>query len=153
MKIRPASAADLSAVVRNECASFTTPWSRSTFVALLSRPEVLFRVVEDEDENVLGHGILWHVLDEAELANLAVAPGARGQGLGGRLLDVLLAEAALRGVVQVFLEVRESNAAALHLYRERGFEPVGVRHDYYTSPREDARVMRIDLQSDLSRAS
>jgi ribosomal-protein-alanine N-acetyltransferase len=42
----------------------------------------------------------------------------------------------------VYLEVRQSNAAALAMYRARGFRPVGVRTDYYRNPREDALVLR-----------
>jgi [ribosomal protein S18]-alanine N-acetyltransferase len=145
MKIRPAITADLPAVVETERASFTTPWSERTFVSLVSNDSVLFRVVEDYAGNVIGHGVVWWVLDEAELANLAVAPRARRAGVGRRLLDALLAEVALRGVTRVFLEVRESNTAAQELYAGRGFEPVGVRRDYYLRPREDARVLKLEL--------
>ena len=47
----------------------------------------------------------------------------------------------------MILEVRESNKAARQLYAEAGFRIVGVRSDYYVSPREDALVMRIRLDS------
>jgi ribosomal-protein-alanine N-acetyltransferase len=50
-------------------------------------------------------------------------------------------------VSAVFLEVRESNEAALALYRKRGFEQVGVRKQYYDRPQEDARILRLDLRS------
>jgi len=46
----------------------------------------------------------------------------------------------------VFLEVRESNAAARSLYGERGFEPVGTRRAYYRNPVEDALVLRLSLR-------
>ena len=39
------------------------------------------------------------------------------------------------------LEVRPSNAAALALYRELGFQPVGRRRDFYTDPTEDALLL------------
>lgn len=151
MRIRPARRADLDQVVRNEEASFSVPWSRGTFVELLSRLNVLFRVVEDDEGRVIAHGILWHVDDEGELANMAVCPDSRRRGIATRLLDALLAEAGLRGVARVFLEVRDSNESARHLYAARGFETVGRRPNYYSKPREDAQVLRIDLEPDLSR--
>ncbi len=153
MKIRPATTADLDAVVRNESSSFSTPWSRHTFLSLLARHTVIFRVAEDDEGELIGHGIIWWVFDEAELANLAIAPSARGKGVGGSLLDVLLAEVALHGVLRVFLEVRKSNEAAHRLYRSRGFEAVGERRNYYVNPREDAIVLQLDFDVDLSRAS
>jgi ribosomal-protein-alanine N-acetyltransferase len=45
----------------------------------------------------------------------------------------------------VFLEVRESNAAARTLYENAGFEQTGRRRSYYTSPLEDAILYRRTL--------
>lgn len=149
-QVRPARREDLPRVLSTEAASFSTPWSRATFEALLPRPSVVFRVLVAPDpragEIVAGHGVLWAVGPEAEVANVAVAPSFRGTGGGALLLDVLLGEAALRGVERVFLEVRRSNHSARQLYRSRGFEEVGVRPGYYTKPREDALVLALDLQ-------
>jgi len=55
------------------------------------------------------------------------------------------------GMLHVWLEVRASNVAAQHLYTGLGFRISGTRKDYYTPrfagfPREDALVMRYDLQ-------
>ena len=147
MRIRPATVADLDQIARNEQVCFSTPWSRHTFLSLLARPTVLFRVVETDSGELAGHGIVWWVFDEAELANLAVVPDARGSGVGGRLLDALLAEVSIHGVTRVFLEVRKSNEAAARLYGSRGFQVVGERKDYYVKPREDARVLQLDLDA------
>ncbi len=144
---RAARRSDLEAVVRNEAACFTTPWSRATFEALLDRPTVAFRVLEIEGRTV-GHGVLWWVGPEAEVANVAVHPELRGQGHGGRILDGLLAEAGIRGVDRVFLEVRESNASARKLYARRGFVSVGRRPGYYRKPTEDALVMVLGLEAE-----
>jgi [ribosomal protein S18]-alanine N-acetyltransferase len=143
-EVRPATRDDLVRVVETERACFSTPWSRSTFEALLGRNTVCFRVLEVGGE-VMGHAVLWWVGPEAEVANVAVAPLYRGRGGGARLLDALLAEAAIRGVERVFLEVRESNRDARALYDGRGFVPVGRRPRYYQKPTEDAVVMELDL--------
>jgi ribosomal-protein-alanine N-acetyltransferase len=74
---------------------------------------------------------------EAELDSMAVAAGARRQGIGGALLAAFLEWAREAGAV-VRLEVRASNAAAIRLYRRAGFVPSGARPGYYRNPAEDA---------------
>ena len=53
-----------------------------------------------------------------------VAPGVRGRGLGGRLLDELEAAAAAAGRTVTRLETNGQLGAALALYRKRGYEEV-----------------------------
>jgi [ribosomal protein S18]-alanine N-acetyltransferase len=45
----------------------------------------------------------------------------------------------------VFLEVRQSNAAARRFYEKNGFQQSGRRKSYYANPSEDAILYRIDL--------
>lgn len=61
------------------------------------------------------------------------------------MLDRLLSRARCGGVTAVFLEVRDTNEPALDLYRTMGFRQVGVRREYYERPREDARILWLDL--------
>lgn len=142
--IRPARTEDLPRIAEVEQAAFSTPWSLHSFRALIPLERVLFRVLE-ADGVILGHGVLWQVADEGEVANIAIHPLARRRGFGTRLLEHLLEEAAASGVVRVFLDVRESNLDAIRIYRRRGFQVVGRRTDYYQKPVEDALVLRLDL--------
>ena len=93
--------------------------------------------------------VAWFAADEGEVANLAVTPRLRQRGFGLALLDSVLAEAAERGTTSLFLEVRESNAAARKLYASRNFEEVGRRKRYYRSPEEDALILRCTLKRSL----
>jgi ribosomal protein S18 acetylase RimI-like enzyme len=56
---------------------------------------------------------------------LVVAAEARGQGLGGQLLDEGIREARRRGVAKLGLRVLSNNPGAVRLYRGRGFEEEG----------------------------
>ena len=56
---------------------------------------------------------------------------ARRQGIGRALLQGALEYARARGVVRIFLEVAEGNAAALGLYAAFGFVSMGRRRGYY----------------------
>jgi [ribosomal protein S18]-alanine N-acetyltransferase len=91
---------------------------------------------------VQGFLVARHVASEWELENIVVAPLARRKGLGQQLLDALLVAARETNSSSVFLEVRESNAAARCLYEKAAFEQTGRRKSYYTDPVEDAVLYR-----------
>ena len=144
--LRPMRRRDVLEVTEIERGSFSAPWSAVAFRSLLRRRNAVLLVAE-EGERIAGYAVLWIASEVAELGNLAVRPAFRGQGTGRALLDEVLREAAAGGARTVFLEVRKSNEAARQLYARAGFRIAGVRSDYYVSPREDALVMRIRLDS------
>ncbi len=143
-EVRPMRTEDLDSVMEIERASFSTPWSETSFRNLLSREDADLWVAI-VDGALRAYAVVWYVDREAELGNLAVARRWRRRGLGRWLLDWALNAARTRGTGQIFLEVRESNRAAQRLYEERGFRRVGVRRRYYRAPAEDAWVMCLEL--------
>ena len=158
VKVRPMTRDDVDAVSALERATFSTPWSAETFLALQDRePDVEIWVAQADvgkrsgalegaaPDGVTGYAVMWCVADQAELANLAVRPDLRGTGVGSALLDQILNRCSQRGAESVFLEVRSSNEPAQDLYRSRGFRMVGVRKRYYREPFEDACVMMCTL--------
>jgi ribosomal-protein-alanine N-acetyltransferase len=76
--------------------------------------------------------------DEAELLNIGVDPAARRRGVASALLEALYR--AARG--DIFLEVAESNAAAMALYEKHGWVRIAVRRGYYEGGRINAVVMK-----------
>lgn len=139
--VRPAKPEDLLIVCAIEAQSFPSPWQPDTFRSLLTRDQVRILVAELPREGVVGYAVFWWVVDEGELANLAVAETHRGRGIGSRLLDRVLAYGKAEGIENLFLEVRASNTRAQQLYLARGFRQVGVRRGYYRDPWEDALVL------------
>jgi ribosomal-protein-alanine N-acetyltransferase len=120
---------------------FADPWSTQDFRDCVSF--ALFLVAE-ADDNVVGYAVALEAADEGEILNLAVAEAGRRRGLGRALVEAIVAALSDRGVRQVYLEVRESNAPARALYSEFGFKEVGRRRAYYRRPVEDAMVLRLD---------
>lgn len=146
--IRKMRVADLASVMEIELATFTMPWSESTFRGLLRRTDSDLFIAEKNDR-VIGYAVFWSVIDQGELGNVAVSPLYRGRGIGTRLVDAVLVRALEKGVRDVFLEVRKSNFGAQRLYKEFGFFEVGKRRNYYLEPLEDAIVMKRVLDEEL----
>jgi len=144
LEIQPMRRHDLDDVEVIERLSFTAPWSRRSFAGLLGRADADLWV-GTVDGSLVGYAVVWYMLGEAELGNLAVSPEWRGRGIGGRLLEFAVEKARERGTRRIYLEVRMSNEVARSLYEARGFQQIGVRKRYYRSPVEDARVMGLEL--------
>ncbi len=135
---------DLPRIVQIEGRSFAAPWSESTFRGLMRRPSACL-IAAERAGKVVGFFAMWFASDEAELGDLVVHPSYRHKGIGGKLLTYALREARQRAARTVVLEVRASNDAAKALYEAAGFSILTVRKGYYSTPKEDAIVMRLEL--------
>jgi len=145
MTMRPLLNDDLDDVLEVESASFVEPWSRALFADEIAQPNRRYLAAFDGDA-VCGYGGVMLVGEDAHVVTLAVAPGFRERGVASQLLMALIDAAGAGGARHLTLEVRESNQAALELYRKFGFEPAGTRKGYYTT--EDAVVMwAVDIDS------
>jgi len=138
---------DVDAVHALEVSAYSFPWTRGNFVDSLVAGH-LAEVLRTADGEIVGYFVALPGADEMHLLNLAVAPAHQRRGHARRLLDALVARSVALGARTLWLEVRESNAAAQALYRRYGFVPVGRRRGYYPAAhgrREDAVLMSLDL--------
>lgn len=115
--------------------------SMACFEAFLQHPNQEYLVLLQEEKVV---GLLSYIQTdfEAELLDIAVEESMRGLGFGKALLMEMLHQLQEKGIPEVFLEVRKSNAIAKTLYRSFGFLEIGVRKEYYSHPVEDAVLMK-----------
>ena len=122
--VRGATAADAPALAALHALAFDHPWSAVEIAELLASGAVALMTAD-------GFILVREAAGEAEILTLAVAPGARRQGLGRTLV-----EAALEwlGPADLFLEVAADNAAAIALYERTGFARAGIRRGYYPRP-------------------
>jgi len=143
--IRDMGPDDVAAVARLEAQSYAFPWSEGIFRDCLRAG--YYCCLAEREERCIGYAIMSVGAGEAHVLNLCVAEDFRRRGLGASLLEQLLEHAGTAGAREIFLEVRPSNAAALHLYRSRGFAHIGIRRSYYQAAngREDAVVLRRQL--------
>ena len=138
--VRKMQPEDLLQVCEIEKDNFSLPWSEKSFLESMERDDTLFLVALDREE-VAGYLGCYCVAGEGEITNVAVKSSYRRQGVGGKLLETLYEEAKALHTQEFFLEVRESNEAAISLYSRQGFVKEGVRKNFYEQPVENAVIM------------
>lgn len=124
---------------------FSMPWSENAISGELTNPLSLW-IVAIEAGKVVGYVGSQSVMGEADMMNLAVQPEYRRKGIGRGLVQTLVHRLSKNGVYSLTLEVRASNETAITLYRNLGFAQVGRRPNYYTNPREDALILRLEWE-------
>lgn len=157
MKIRNATVDDISSIIALErAAASAAHWSEAQYRdVLLPRTTTTGNLVLVAEKTpgqtseaaapLLGFLVARQIAPEWELENIVVAASVRRNGVGKQLLKALLDAARQSNSQAVFLEVRNSNAAARALYESAGFVFSGRRNSYYTQPFEDAILYRFDL--------
>lgn len=142
MTLRPASFDDCAALARLHATGFDRPWEAEDFETLLL--DSADGLVIEDNGRILSCLFARLVIDEAEIVTFVTDPEFSRQGLARRLIKTLTEDYRRRGVVKLFLEVREDNLAAQQLYQSQGFEIMGQRRDYYAGSdgtRRDAITM------------
>lgn len=145
VRIRAATAEDVSLLSELETRLFPAePWSAQAIAGHLAAPHTLSLLLTDGDDPA-GYLFAGFCPPEGELYRIAVLPAYRRRGYGRALLDELFRYAAERSVGSFWLEVRESNTAAIKLYRSVGFSVSSRREKYYRDPFEAALVLTAEL--------
>ena len=146
---------DFQDVMEIERQSFACPWGEASFRQEMNRDNPgSYVLVARQNQVPVAFIVFWMVEDEVHIANLAVSPTCRRQGIGKYLLGKSLEYIRGQGGRQVFLEVRVSNIPAQNLYRQFGFKIASIRKRYYTDNGEDAYIFyipdltKIDLSLD-----
>ena len=135
---------DLAAVADLEKEIFTDPWSENAIRESMQQAQTLL-LSALEDGVLVGYLIVYYVLEDGEIARIAVESNSRRKGVASRLLKELAFICADNGVNKLLLDVRESNESAKAFYEKKGFVLDGVRKNYYTNPTEDAILMSLEL--------
>lgn len=134
MELRPFAVADATTVARWPasaaeaalwCGSPDFPVAAQVVAGWQQDPDVRGHVLAVSG-TLLGYGEVWcdEGEGEAELARVIVAPGARGRGVGRRLVRGLAEQALRAGYTEMFMRVHPTNTDALRCYRGAGFLPV-----------------------------
>ena len=139
MQIKDFSNAFIDDIIEIENESFERPWTRAMFESSAKNPAVCFKVAR-EDGRTAGYCIYWIAGGDTEILNIAVAKEFRGRSFARNMLALAEEMSKEAGSGAIFLEVRESNKAAVNLYLSSGFEKTGIRKKYYIT--EDAVLLK-----------
>ena len=120
--------------------AFSMPWHKESFLEMIANENACYLVALVGEEVVASCG-LRHIVGEGEITNVVTKSTMRGKGVGRQILLRLLEEGSKMGAEAFTLEVRVSNAPAIHLYESLGFVSEGVRKNFYEEPTEDALIM------------
>jgi ribosomal-protein-alanine acetyltransferase len=132
LKLRRAGEADLAAIaeIQRACRE-AAQWDVRDYLAYDFVAAVY-------GESIAGFAVARRLADgESELLNVAVDPAFRRRGIA----RCLLRELTTRHNGTLWLEVRESNAAARGFYKSFGFNEIEARAEYYGESGETAIVM------------
>ena len=147
MNIRSARPEDVGAMAALATQAPTAAhWAESSYSGLLDdKAAARISLVAEYAGAIQGVLIARIIGDECELENIVVAEGSQRHGVGSALMGALINAVRDRKAKSIFIEVRESNAAARALYETRGFSISGRRQLYYREPAEDAVLYTLAL--------
>lgn len=140
-ELKPGEAAEAAALAGRCEGAAQWPTGEYARIASPGRPGEFCLVVERPDGGLAGLLVARVLAGESEILNLAVGAEHRRLGLGSHLLAAALGRGKAMGAKQVWLEVRESNEAAIAFYHRHGFVLSGRRPGYYDSPCEAALIL------------
>jgi len=142
--IEAAAESDLPQIIEIEQEAIAPPWTHGALLGEIYREDSFFAVarLDPRSPPLLGFVILRRMGDDGELLQIAVDKAARRRGVADSLMAAALEFTKEASAGTIFLEVRKTNEAAVGLYKKHGFKTVRTRKDYYSSPVEDAIVMK-----------
>lgn len=126
------------AALEKEC--FSEPWSEQAFCDTVDNPDAFFLTVWQEGQ-LAGYCGVFRAWTDGDICNVAVEPAKRKQGIGRRMLTLLMKQGERMGITDYTLEVRAGNEPAIRLYEALGFKGEGIRPGFYEKPKEDALIM------------
>jgi len=137
---RNASEADIEKIAQLEAMTFSDAWTVKSISDTFKQKQA-FLTVAEVDGIVSGYCIVYYVMDEAEIARIAVNETVRRQGIGRGLLDFTCKCCGEKQINKLLLDVRESNIGAIVFYKRYGFLEDGIRKNFYEMPKENAVLM------------
>jgi ribosomal-protein-alanine acetyltransferase len=147
MDIRGARQEDVGAMVALARQSpAAAHWAESFYSGLFEeKATARISLVAEDAGGVRGFLIARVFGDECELENIVVAEASQRRRIGSRLIRALIDAVDGQKAKRIFLEVRESNAAARSCYDACGFSIAGRRESYYSDPAEAALLYTLAL--------
>ncbi|MBQ8668282.1 ribosomal protein S18-alanine N-acetyltransferase [bacterium] len=133
---------DVDGVISIEQAAYGDHhWSRESFLSEINNELARYYSLHTPEGEMVGYAGCWHILEEAHITTIAIAPDFRRRKYAEALLKRIIDDCYKEKIKYITLEVRVSNEPAIKLYTKYGFSSFGVRKGYYQDNNEDALIM------------
>lgn len=130
--LRKTSMDDLNYVIQTEqdpeSKNFILLWSREQHVEALNNKDFSHLIIEDNERNQLGYVIILGTLNPNSCFEiLRINLSVRDKGYGKKAMNLIMGYLFNNlKAHRVWLDVRERNQRAIHLYKSLGFKVEGV---------------------------
>lgn len=118
-------------------------WNSNVLETELKNPFTKY-IVAKIDTEIVGFAGVIDTVDQFEITNIVVKKSFRKQGIGNKLLEVLIDMARESNKNEIILEVNNKNVVAIKLYEKNGFKNIGIRKKYYN--KDDANIMALRIK-------
>ncbi len=137
---------DIDPILKIEIGSFHHPWSRQSFLKEISNNYSHNFVLKVENSfekyQIIAYLCFRLITGEIHVLKIAVHPEQRRKGTAYDFLNDCLADVHVKQAASATLEVRQSNRAAIGLYKKTGFAIEAQIPNYYSDTSEDQILMR-----------
>jgi len=133
---------DIDGVIKIEESAYGEHhWSKESFLNEINNELAYYYALFTSDGILAGYAGSWHILEEAHITTIAIAPKYRKRNFAQALLKRVIDDCYKEKIKYITLEVRVSNTPAINLYTKYGFASFGTRKGYYQDNNEDALIM------------
>ena len=133
---------DVDDVIRIEESAYGQHhWSKESFLNEVKNELAYYYSLTTSEGKLAGYAGCWHIMEEAHITTIAVAPEYRRKKFAEALLKRVIDDCYEEKIKYITLEVRKSNIPAINLYSKYGFSSFGTRKGYYQDNNEDAVIM------------
>lgn len=123
---------DVPLIMEIENVIYPNPWASKTMKGCIKAGYQSIKVEDPaHPDSILAYAFLMIGYQESNILNIGVNPKFQRQSIGSKLLERLLLISRINQANTMWLEVRESNVAAIKLYEKHHFNVIGQRKNYY----------------------
>ncbi|MDY5305619.1 ribosomal protein S18-alanine N-acetyltransferase [Fusobacterium gastrosuis] len=118
-------------------------YSEESLIEMYNNPDIYKIYVYLEEKEVLAYLLVMDSIDCYEILKIAVDNNYRRMGYAKFLLEEIVIKEKVKK--DIFLEVRESNIAAINFYKKNRFNKISIRKNYYKDNNENAIIMKLEV--------
>ena len=118
-------------------------YSEESLIEMYNNPDIYKIYIYLEEKEVLAYLLVMDSIDCYEILKIAVDNNYRRMGYAKFLLEEIVIKEKVKK--DIFLEVRESNIAAINFYKKNRFNKISIRKNYYKDNNENAIIMKLEV--------